>query len=111
MIHPLFDFIFCSNHSSGHTKKKQGGLDADAMSKWCGGTQSKMSSSLIKQVDGHLGLQHNNANSNMVKVGELQHIAFQEQDDSPFCMTQTEKDSIGNQSDENGGGGDDDNEK
>ena len=37
VMYPQFDFIFLFDHSSGHSKKRIGGLDASSMNKEFGG--------------------------------------------------------------------------
>ena len=54
-LHPNFDFIFLFDHSSGHAKKRRGGLDATAMNRGFGGSQTKIRPTLIRRHEGFFG--------------------------------------------------------
>jgi hypothetical protein len=41
-LYPAIDFVFLFDHSSGHAKKRIGGLDASAMNKSFGGAKSRL---------------------------------------------------------------------
>ena len=62
-----YEFVFLYDHSSGHTKKRGGGLDVTEINKdWGGG---EMRTTLIKDKS-YLGPYHDLENPCMVKVGE-----------------------------------------
>jgi hypothetical protein len=54
-MYPQSDFIFLLDHSSGHSKKRIGGLDASSMNKEFGGAQPIMGTSKMEAEDGFLG--------------------------------------------------------
>jgi hypothetical protein len=54
-VYPHLKFVFLFDHSSGHSKKRQGGLDASHMTFWFGGSQPTMGNSKIVDMDGFLG--------------------------------------------------------
>ena len=84
VIEPNYDYLFLVDHSSGHERKRQGGLDAKSMRKGYRGIQLFMRSSHIQQADGLLGPFHNPKNPSMEQVGKIQHMQFpHSQDCSP----------------------------
>ena len=63
-------------------------MNSNAMNKGYGGvSKRKMHTSLIKDSS-YLGTFSNN---NTLHVGDVQHMAFQDEDDRPFWMTPEEK--------------------
>jgi hypothetical protein len=54
-LYPAINFIFLFDHSSGHAKKRIGGLDASAMNKGFGGVQPLMRATIMEAKDGYLG--------------------------------------------------------
>ncbi|KAL7528778.1 hypothetical protein ACHAXR_003942, partial [Thalassiosira sp. AJA248-18] len=77
-----FDFVFLFDHSSGHAKKRAGGLDVKQMNKgWGGGLLRKTA---IKRKEGYLGPFHNPDNPKMVKVGEEQTLVYESVADLQF---------------------------
>lgn len=76
-LYPQFDFIFMFDHSSGHTKKRRGGLDASGMNKWFGGAQPTMRRTYTPTVDGYLGPFHDPSNQNMIQPGQWQEMSFE----------------------------------
>jgi hypothetical protein len=69
-----YDFAFLFDHSSGHAKKRTGGLSVTSMTKGFGGEMLR--NTQIKQHDGYLGLYHNANNPKMVQVGDEQVLFF-----------------------------------
>jgi hypothetical protein len=55
VLHPNFDYLILFDHSSGHAKKRIGGLDASKMRVKHGGFQPIMQKSKIAEEDGYLG--------------------------------------------------------
>jgi hypothetical protein len=55
VVYPHLDFVFLFQHSSGHSKKRRGGLDAGQMNTGFGGSQPMMQKSMIQHKDGYLG--------------------------------------------------------
>jgi hypothetical protein len=85
-LYPAIDFIFLFDHSSGHAKKRIGGLDASAMNKGFGGAQPSMRETIIKAEDGYLG-----PFPRVVNIGDALRFDFQESDDGPFWLSEEEK--------------------
>ena len=77
-LHVLFpekyDYVFLYDHSSGHAKKRVGGLNVVNMNKGYGG--ENMRSTLIEQSEGYLGPYHDAANPRMVKVDQMHDLAL-----------------------------------
>ena len=76
MFENKFDYSFLFDHGSVHAKKNTGGLDASSMNVGCGGPQSKIHDTIIKQEDGYLGPSHDPENPLMVRVGGIQNMMF-----------------------------------
>ena len=68
-LYPQYDFLFLFDHSSGHDKQRDDGLNVKKMTKLFGGSQRKMRETEIKKANGYLGTYHHN---DMLKVGEIQ---------------------------------------
>ena len=83
---PGFDHLLLFDYSSGHSKKRVNGLDANAMSKSYGGTQSRLRDAPIYQEEGILG-----RFPRKVSVGEVQEMVFRDKDDGPFWLIPTER--------------------
>jgi hypothetical protein len=87
VVCPDFDFVFLFDHSSGHSKKRHGGLDAGNMNSGFGGAQPVMrNDSIIVQMDGYLG-----PYDSVLAVGMAQSMVFLPTDVGPFWMTVTER--------------------
>ena len=69
-----YDYVFLYDHSSGHAKKRVGGLNVVNMNKGYGG--ENMRSTLIEQSEGYLGPYHDAANPRMVKVGQMHDLVY-----------------------------------
>jgi hypothetical protein len=48
-LYPQYDFLFLVDHSSGHDKQREDGLNVTRMTRNFGGTQRKVRNTLIKQ--------------------------------------------------------------
>jgi hypothetical protein len=80
---PEFDFVFSFDHSSGHSKKRQGGLDAVNMNSGFGGAQPFMrNDGIVVQTDGSLG-----PHDTVLSVGVAQSLVFLPTNVRPFWMT------------------------
>jgi hypothetical protein len=55
VLFPNFDVLLLFEHSCGHDRQQEHGLNIENMSKGYGGKQSRLCSSIIKEVDGYLG--------------------------------------------------------
>ncbi len=76
-----YDFLFLFDHSSGHDKQRDNGLNLKIMTTLFGGSQRKMREPEIKKAYGYLGTYHHNY---MLKVGEIQSMVFQVMDKGLF---------------------------
>ncbi len=85
-IHKGNDFIFLFDHSSGHAKKRVGGLDAAKMNVKHGGMQPRMHPSKIEKEDGYLG-----PFERVLEVGATQRFVWVEGDTGPFYLSDGEK--------------------
>ena len=85
-LYPDFDFLFLFDHSCGHDKQREDGLNAHNMIKGFGGKQRKMRHTIIKQEEGYLGPYPRTLN-----VGDTQKMVFTEDDVGPWWMSQTER--------------------
>ena len=63
-----YDFVFMFDHSSGHTKRRNNGLDADKNNVKQGGVRQHPT--YIANAD-YLGQFHNVNNSKMVQLGQF----------------------------------------
>ena len=89
-----YDYTFLFDHSSGHAKKRVGGLSVSAMNKGFGG--EKLRRTLIEKKEGYLGPFHCVTNPNMVQVGEEQQLVYPDEedvtpDDGPFHLTAAQR--------------------
>jgi hypothetical protein len=83
VMYPQFNFVFLFDHSSGHSKKRIGGLNASSiMNKEFGGAQPIMKTSKMEAEDGFLG-----PFDSILSVGEVQGMQFLPTDSGPFWMT------------------------
>jgi hypothetical protein len=89
-----YEFGFLFDHSSGHAKKREGGLDVKSMNKGFGG--ELLRNSIIKEQDGYLGPFHNLSNPHMIQVGQEQTYVHSSHNDITFCpfnLTDEERDT------------------
>jgi len=89
-----YDFAFLFDHSSGHAKKRVGGLSVSAMNKGFGG--EKLRSTLIEKKQGYLGPFHCITNPKMVQVSEEQQLVYPAEgdvtpEDGPFHLSAVQK--------------------
>jgi hypothetical protein len=83
---PQFDYLFLFDHSCGHDKQREDGLNIENMTKSFGGKQAYLHDSLIKEVDGYLG-----PYPKVLKPGDVQSMVFKESDAGPFWLTEQER--------------------
>ena len=91
----MYDYIFLYDHSSGHAKKRVGGLNVGNMNKGYGG--ENMRSTLIERSEGYLGPYHDAANPRMVNVGQMQDLVYGKDADinyGPFYLTMNIRESL-----------------
>jgi hypothetical protein len=55
VLYPQYDFLFLFDHSCGHDKQREDGLNVDKMTKGYGGAQKKLRDTTIQQHQGYLG--------------------------------------------------------
>ena len=77
ILYPELQLLFEVDWSSGHSKSKEDGLNANAMNGAWGGKQPCMRSTRIQEEES-LG------EGTKLKVGDVQHMVFQHDDDPPF---------------------------
>ena len=86
-LHPEFDYLFLFDHSCGHDRQREDGLNVENMSKSFGGKQSNLRDTLIKEEAGYLG-----TFPRILSPGDVQHMVFQPSNDpGPFWFNETEK--------------------
>ncbi len=73
------EFVFLYDHSSGHARKRVGGLDAKNMNKGFGG--EILRNSTIEEKDSYLVPFHNPSNPRMVLIGHEQTFVYSSPDD------------------------------
>ena len=85
--YPQYDFLFLFDHSCGHDRHREDGLNVEKMSKSYGGrAQRKMCETMIKQSQGYLG-----PHSPKLQVGDVQSMVFSAPDSGPFWMTAVQR--------------------
>jgi hypothetical protein len=82
---PEYDYLFLFDHSYGHDRQREDGLNVERMIKSYGGKQAILCNTLIKQEKGYLG-----AHLRTLRPGDIQKMAFQDSDDGPFWMAPIE---------------------
>ena len=80
VLYAQYDYF---DHSCGHVKQREDGLNIESMSKSFGGQQAKMRPMTIKQENGYLG-----TNPQILNPGDTQFMVFQTGDTGPFWMTE-----------------------
>jgi hypothetical protein len=83
---PDFDHLLLFDYSSGHSKKRVNGLDANGMAKYYGGNQSTLRDAPIYQEEGILG-----PFQRKLAVGDVQKMVFQDTDDGPFWLSPADR--------------------
>ena len=79
VLYPSYDVLLLFDHSCGHDRQRDDGLNVEYMSKGYGGKQSRLRPSLIKQVDGYIG-----SFTQKLNVGDTQTMIFSADDDVLF---------------------------
>ena len=93
MFEDEYDFVFLFDHSSGHAKKRVGGLSSSSMNKGWGGEE--MRPTMI--IDGCLGPYHDQHNPNMVQIGQEQQLVYDKDadiSDGPFNLTDDDREKF-----------------
>jgi hypothetical protein len=86
VLAPDFDILFLFDHSCGHDRQREDGLNVENMSKSFGGKQAYLRNSLIKEVDGYLG-----PYPRILNPGDVQSMVFTTTDSGPFWLSAKEK--------------------
>ena len=87
MLDPQYQFLFLVNHSCGHDRQNEDGLNVERMTKSYGGAQTRLRSTVIKQTQGYLG-----PYSPKLEPWDTQPMVFKADDIGPSWMTQTQRD-------------------
>ena len=87
-LYPQYDFLFLFDHSCGHDKQREDGLNVENMSKSYGGKQSFLCLMLIKDANGYLG-----PFQRSLRPSNTQFMVFQPNDDGPFWMARAEREA------------------
>ena len=86
VLYPQYDYVFLFDHSCGHDKQREDGLNVQKMGKSYGGKQPAMRDTVISKKDGYLG-----PFQPKLQVGDTQVLLFCPQDSGPFWMTTEER--------------------
>ncbi|KAI2502685.1 hypothetical protein MHU86_11742 [Fragilaria crotonensis] len=86
VLYPQYEFLFLFDHSCGHDRQKEDGLNVARMTKLYGGAQKRLRNTVIKQTQGYLG-----PYSPKLEPGNTQSMVFKADDIGPFWMTQTQR--------------------
>jgi len=82
---PQYDYLFFFDHSCGHDKQREDGLNMSKMSKLYGGKQPRMWNTVITKEQGFLGPYGAKLN-----VGDTQRMYFSAEDPGPFWLSTEE---------------------
>ena len=85
-LYPQYDYLFLFDHSCGHDKQREDGLNVQKMSKLYGGKQPIMRDTVLTKEEGFLG-----PYQRKLLVGETQHLYFRPEDEGPFWLTPEER--------------------
>jgi hypothetical protein len=81
-LYPEYDSVWIFDHSCGHDHGREDGLSVGNMKVNWGGKQSKVRDTKIEDEAGYLG-----PHSPKLKVGDVQKMVFQEEDEGPYYLT------------------------
>jgi hypothetical protein len=88
VLYPQYDFLFLFDHSCGHDRQREDGLNVENMCKGYGGAQKKLRDTTIQQQDGYLG-----PHSPKLRQGDVQSMIFNPGDNGPFWMDKLEREA------------------
>ena len=80
------DFLFMLDHSCGHDRQREDGLNVKNMNKSYGGNKPKLRDTYIAQEKGFLG-----SYMHKLQPGDTQRLVFSPSDDGPFWMSREEQ--------------------
>jgi hypothetical protein len=86
VLFPQYDYLFMFDHSCGHDKQREDGLNVQRMSKLYGGKQPKMRDTVITHEKGFLG-----PFTKTLRVGDTQSLVFKAADSGPFWLSIEER--------------------
>ena len=86
VLNPEVDVLLLFDHSCGHDRQREDGLNVENMSKSYGGKQRVIRPTLIREERGYLGSCNRKLNP-----GDTQHFIFSETDEGPFWMNPVER--------------------
>ena len=82
VLYPQIEFLFLFDHSCGHDKQREDGLNVNSMSESYGGKQRKMRNTKILTHEGYLG-----EYDRILNPGDTQSMVFCDDDNGPFWMS------------------------
>jgi hypothetical protein len=88
VLHPDYDYAFLFDHSCGHDRHRPNALNPFKMTKGFGGAQPEMRISKILRTAGFLGEYDHDKK---LRVGNIQFMVFQNDDDGPFYLSAEER--------------------
>ena len=89
VLHPEFEIVFLFDHSCGHDRQREDGLNANNVSKYYGGKQAVMHDSEIKD-NSYLGPF---SGPNSLKVGDIQQMVYGPNDAGPYYLSEKERET------------------
>ena len=90
-LYPQYDYKTLFDHSCGHDRQREDGLNKNKLGKGWGGANPKLRSSEITREEGYLG-QFNHAKK--LKVGETQSMVFADDNlDGPWWLTPVQREA------------------
>jgi hypothetical protein len=86
MLFPQYDYLFMFDHSCGHDKQREDGMNVQRMSKLYVGKQPKMQDTVIIYKKGFLG-----PFTRTLRVGDTQSLFFKAGDSGTFWLSMEEQ--------------------
>jgi hypothetical protein len=86
VLYPQNEVLLLFDHSCGHDRQREDGLNVENMSKSYGGKQRIIRPSTIREERGYLGRFNRKLNP-----GDVQHFVFSDCDEGPFWMNNVER--------------------
>jgi hypothetical protein len=85
-LFPCYEVLLLVDHSCGHDRQREDGLNVENMIRGYGGSQSKMRDTTIKKEEGYLG-----PFKRQLEPGAIQSMVFKATDEGPFWMSPEER--------------------
>jgi hypothetical protein len=86
VLYPEHEFLFLLDHSCGHDRQRDDGLNVENMNKSYGGNKPKMRETTIQCEKGYLGPYRR-----QLQPGDVQRMVFTQADVGPFWMSDEER--------------------